>query len=195
MFNASKGAEMKNEAITLAGGCFWCIEAVFKRLKGVESVLSGYAGDGKANPTYDEVSAGNTGYTEALQIHFDPSVISLEKIFDVYWAVHDPTTLNRQGNDTGPQYRSAIFYSNTEQKNIALKSIEQLKQSGKFKDPIVTALEPFKQFYEAEQYHRDFYDKNREYGYCKLVIDPKITKLYKDFKEELKEEYLDTDIY
>ncbi|MHB8870965.1 MAG: peptide-methionine (S)-S-oxide reductase MsrA [Candidatus Doudnabacteria bacterium] len=195
MFNASKGAVMKNEVITLAGGCFWCIEAVFKRLRGVESVLSGYAGDGKPNPTYEEVSTGKTGYTEALQIHFDPSVISLEKLFDVFWAVHDPTTLNRQGNDVGPQYRSVIFYSNTEQKEIALKSMEQLKQSGRSNDPIVTAIEPLKQFYDAEQYHRDFYDKNRENGYCRLVIDPKITKLYKDFKEELKDEYLDADIY
>lgn len=181
---------MNTETTTLAGGCFWCIEAVFKRLKGVESVTSGYAGDGKPNPTYEEVSTGTTGYTEALQIHFDPETISFQRILDVFWAVHDPTTLNQQGNDIGPQYRSVIFYHNEEQKKIAEGSKKHLAESAKYQGEIVTAIEPLRHFYEAEANHRDFYDQNRGYGYCRLVIDPKITKLYKDFKGELKEEYL-----
>lgn len=181
---------MNIETATLAGGCFWCIEAVFKRLKGVESVVSGYAGDGMSNPTYEQVSTGTTGYTEALQIHFDPEIIPFQKILDVFWAVHDPTTLNQQGNDIGPQYRSAIFYHNEEQQKIAEESKKHLAESAKYLGAIVAAIEPLKSFYEAEDNHRDFYDKNRGYGYCRLVIDPKITKLYKDFKGELKEEYL-----
>ncbi len=180
---------MKSETVVLAGGCFWCIEAVFKRLKGVESVISGYAGEGKDNPTYEEVSTGNSGYTEALKINFDPEIISFQKILDVFWAVHDPTTLNQQGSDIGPQYRSVIFYANQEQKEAAEDSKKHLQESGKYKGEIVTAIEPLKHFYEAEENHRDFYDRNRDYGYCRLVIDPKITKLYKDFKEDLKEEY------
>ena len=181
---------MKTEIATLAGGCFWCTEAVFKRLKGVESVASGYAGDGLPNPTYEEVSTGKTGYTEALQIHFDPEVISFQKILDVFWAVHDPTTLNQQGNDIGPQYRSVIFYHNDQQKTIAEESKKHLAESAKYEGVIVTAIESLKSFYQAEEKHRDFYDQNRGYGYCGLVIDPKITKLYKDFKGDLKEEYL-----
>ncbi len=180
---------MNKETATLAGGCFWCIEAVFKRLKGVESVTSGYAGDGKPNPTYEEVSTGKTGYTEALQIHFDPGIISFKKILDVFWAVHDPTTLNQQGNDIGTQYRSVIFYHDEEQRKIAEESKKHLAENAKYQKEIVTAIEPLKSFYEAEANHHDFYDKNRGYGYCRLVIDPKITKLSKDFKGELKEEY------
>jgi peptide-methionine (S)-S-oxide reductase len=173
---------------TLAGGCFWCVEAVFKRLKGVDSVMSGYAGTGTQVPQYEEVASGRTDFTESIQIDFDPSVISFEKLLEVFWAVHDPTTLNRQGADIGPQYRSAIFYTNEEQKKIAQESIKQLEESGKYKDKIVTAIEPLANFYPAEEYHRDYYDQNRSQGYCRVVIDPKIQKLYKEFKSELKQE-------
>ena len=179
----------KMELATLAGGCFWCTEAVFRRLKGVESVMSGYAGDGKPNPTYEEVSSGTTEYAEAVQITFDPTVISFDKLLDVFWAVHNPTTLNRQGADMGTQYRSAIFYNSDEQKTAAEASIKRLTESKKYSDPVVTKLEKYAAFYAAEEYHRDFYERNRSNGYCSLVIDPKIHKLYKDFKKDLKTEY------
>jgi peptide-methionine (S)-S-oxide reductase len=175
---------------TLAGGCFWCVEAVFKRLRGVNSVMSGYAGAGSVAPSYEAVSSGATPFAEAIQIGFDPAVISFEKILDVFWAVHDPTTLNRQGNDIGRQYRSVIFYHDAEQKSQAENSVQQLAKSGKYAQKIVTAIEPFSNFFAAEQYHRDYYDQNRSAGYCRLVIDPKIQKLYKDFKADLKEDYL-----
>jgi peptide-methionine (S)-S-oxide reductase len=174
------------QTATFAGGCFWCIEAVFKRLKGVTSVKSGYEGSGKPNPTYEEVSGGHTGYAEAVQIEFDPSVISYQKLLDVFWAVHEPTTLNKQGNDVGTQYRSAIFYHNDEQKAEAENS-KSAAQS-KFPDPIVTAIESQSNFYPAEKYHDDYYDQNRNQPYCRFVIDPKIQKLYKDFAQDLKEE-------
>lgn len=171
---------------TLAGGCFWCTEAVFKRLKGVESVMPGYSGGTIENPSYEQVSSGNSGHAEVVQIKFDPSVISFEKILEVFWALHDPTTLNQQGADMGTQYRSAIFYHDQEQKSQAEQSKEHLAKSGKYKDPIVTEITEFKKFFPAEQEHLDFYDRNRAYGYCRLVIDPKIQKLYKDFQADLK---------
>ncbi len=177
----------KKQKATFAGGCFWCVEAVFKRLKGVESVMSGYAGNGKDNPSYEEVSTGNTPYAEAVQIEFDPEQISYQKLLDVFWAVHDPTTLNRQGADVGPQYRSAIFYHDETQRAEAEKSKAELAQSGKYSETIVTAIEPLAKFFPAEEYHRNFYDQNRSYGYCRLVIDPKIQKLYKEFREDLKD--------
>ena len=172
---------------TLSGGCFWCTEAVFKRLKGVESVMPGYSGGEIKNPSYQEVSSGNSGHAEAVQIKFDPKVISFERILDVFWALHDPTTLNRQGADVGPQYRSAIFYHDEDQRKVAEDSRKHLADSGKYKDPIVTEITKYSEFYPAEQEHLDFYDRNRTYGYCRLVIDPKIQKLYKDFKADLKE--------
>ncbi|GAC1414044.1 MAG: peptide-methionine (S)-S-oxide reductase MsrA [Candidatus Doudnabacteria bacterium] len=170
---------------TIAGGCFWCTEAVFKRLKGVESVISGYAGDDGSVPSYNKVSMGNTPYAEAIQIQFDPTVISFEKILEVFWATHNPTTLNRQGNDVGTQYRSAIFYHDQSQKEAAEQSIKE--HSKDFSDPIVTSLESFTKFYSAEEYHLDYYEKNPNNPYCQLVIDPKIQKLLKTFKENLKE--------
>ncbi len=172
------------EIATLAGGCFWCTEAIFKRLRGVESVVSGYAGDDRAVPTYDRVSMGNTSYAEAIQIEFDSLVISLEKLLEVFFATHNPTTLNQQGNDRGPQYRSAIFYHSDEQKTVAEKSI--IDHAKDFSDPIVTAIEPFTKFFSAEEYHLNFYDRNKDYPYCQLVIDPKIKKLQEKFKEDLK---------
>lgn len=176
------------EVATLANGCFWCTEAVFRRLKGVESVMSGYSGEGEPNPKYYDVAMGMTTYAESLQIEFDSSVISFEKLLDVFWASHDPTTLNRQGADTGPQYRSVIFYHDENQKAIAEQSLTREDKSGKFSSPIVTAIEPFKNFYAAEQEHRDFYERNRENAYCRFIIDPKIQKLYKDFRSDLKTE-------
>ena len=178
------------ETATLAGGCFWCTEAIYKRLKGVESVTSGYAGGTVENPTYEQVSSGTTGHAESIQIEFDPSVISFEKILDVFFATHDPTTLNRQGNDVGTQYRSIIFYHDEEQKLSAQTKIEELTKSGKFKDPIVTKLEPFKNFYPAENYHQNYYEINKNSApYCPIVIDPKIQKLMREFSDDIKEEY------
>lgn len=183
------------ERATLSGGCFWCIEALFKRLKGVISVQSGYAGSGEPSPSYEEVSKGSTDYTEAVQIKFNPGIISYEKILEVFWAMHNPTTLNRQGNDIGPQYRSVIFYHNDKQRAMAEKSKERLASSRKYKELIVTNVEPFTNFYPAETYHQNYYEQNRNSNsYCQLVIDPKVRQLYRDFKAELKPEYSDGEI-
>lgn len=180
---------MKNvlQTATLAGGCFWCVEAVFKRLKGVISVVPGYSGGTVVNPTYEQVASGRTGHTEAIQITFDPAIITFEKLLDVFWAVHDPTTLNRQGHDVGTQYRSAIFYYDAKQKQGAERSMERLAASGTLIGSIVTELVPYSNFYPADASHKDFYDRNREFGYCRFVIDPKIQKLYKNFAADLKE--------
>ncbi len=166
------------ETATLAGGCFWCTEAVFKRLRGVSSVTPGYAGGTVANPTYEQVCKGNTGHAEAVRIEFDPERISFEKLLTVFFRLHDPTTANRQGNDVGTQYRSAIFYHSQEQKNTA----EKLKSgiSG-----AVTQIVPYTTFYPAEDYHRNYYEKNSYQPYCQYVIDPKIAKLMKEFAAEV----------
>lgn len=177
------------EKATFASGCFWCTEAVFIRLKGVISVNSGYAGGTIENPSYDTVSSGESGHAEAIQVTFDPKIISYDKLLDVFWATHNPTTRNQQGNDMGTQYRSVIFYHNDEQKKLAVESKERLEKSEKYKDPIVTEIIAFTNFYPAEGYHQNYYDRNQEYPYCQFVIDPKIKKLYKDFKEDIKEEY------
>lgn len=178
------------ELATLAGGCFWCTEAIFKRLKGVKSVVSGYAGGKDGNPTYQKVSVGNTGFAEAVQIEFDPKVISFERLLDIFWATHDPTTLNRQGSDIGAQYRSVIFYHNNEQKDLALESKEQMKKAGEFNNNIVTEVIPAKQFYTAEEYHQNYYERNKDLNpYCSIVINPKIEKLVTKFNKDVKEEY------
>lgn len=174
---------------TLAGGCFWCTEAIFERLKGVESATSGYAGGHIENPTYEQVSMGNTGYAEAIQVIFDPEVISFAKILDVFWATHNPTTLNQQGADIGTQYRSAIFYHDDEQHEIAEKSKAALAKSGIYKDLIVTEIVPYTNFYKAEDYHQKYYDQNGRQPYCNAVIDPKIHKLMKNFGNDVKDEY------
>lgn len=175
---------------TLAGGCFWCTEAIFKRLKGVISVTSGYAGGKGENPTYEEVSTGDTGFVESIQLKFDPKIISFEHLLDIFWAVHDPTTLNRQGPDIGTQYRSVIFYHNDKQKNLALKSKKRMERSGELRDKIVTEILPFKNFYTAEEYHQNYYDRNKNVNsYCSLVIDPKIQKLLDKFNADIKKEY------
>ena len=177
------------ETATLATGCFWCTEAIFNRLKGVSSVVSGYASSKVANPSYQAVCSGKTGAAEAVQITFDPSVISYDKLLEIFWHVHDPTTLNRQGNDVGTQYRSGIYYSNDEQKQIALASKETLEKSGAYKKPVVTEIVPFTNFYPAEDYHKEYYDRNRNQPYCQYVIDPKVRKLLKEYRKEVKEEF------
>ncbi|MDQ6660376.1 MAG: peptide-methionine (S)-S-oxide reductase MsrA [Chloroflexota bacterium] len=174
------------DTATFASGCFWCTEAVFQRLKGVTSVVSGYAASKVENPSYQQVCSGKTGAAEAIQITYDPSVISYGKLLEIFWHLHDPTTLNRQGNDVGTQYRSAIFYHNDEQKRIALAAKEALEKSGDYKKPIVTEIAPFTNFYPAEDYHNDYYDNNRSQSYCKFVIDPKVQKLLKEYKNDVK---------
>ena len=174
---------------TLAGGCFWCLEAIFKRLKGVEWVKSGYAASQVANPSYRQVCTGSTGAAEAIQVGYDPSVISYENLLDVFWHLHDPTTLNRQGNDIGTQYRSAIYYHHDEQTQAALASKAALEESGTYKNPVVTEITPFTNFYPAEDYHDDYYDNNRSAGYCVYVIDPKVKKLLKTYSNDVKPEY------
>lgn len=173
------------ETVTLAGGCFWCTQALFKRLKGVVSVVSGYAGGKMGNPSYEEVSSGSTGHAESIQIRFDPQIISYEKLLEVFFTLHDPTTLNRQGADVGEQYRSIIFYHDGDQKRIALEVKDSIEKSSFYKDPIVTQIIPYLNFYQAEEEHQNFYEKNPQLGYCKIVIDPKIQKLYKEFKKEV----------
>ena len=177
----------RSEIVTLGGGCFWCTEAVFKRLAGVEKVEPGYSGGSVPNPTYEQVCSGKTGHAEVVQITFNPDVISFKEILDVFFATHDPTTLNRQGPDTGTQYRSVIFYHTDEQKTIAEKTIEELEKSKTFKLPIVTQVEPFKAFYEAEDYHKDYFARHPERAYCQVIIAPKIDKLQKLFSAQLKE--------
>jgi peptide-methionine (S)-S-oxide reductase len=175
------------DTTTLAGGCFWCTEATFKRLKGVTSVTPGYAASKVENPSYEQVCSGRTGAAEAIQITFDPSIIPYDKLLEIFWHMHDPTTLNRQGNDIGTQYRSAIFYNNDEQKQIALASKAALEKSGSYKNPVVTEIVPFTNFYPAEDYHYDYYDKNRLQPYCMLVIDPKVKKLLKEYSNDVKD--------
>lgn len=177
------------ETATFAGGCFWCTEAIFDRLKGVTSVVSGYAASQVPNPSYEQVCTGRTGAAEAIQITFDPSIISYEKLLEIFWHLHDPTTLNRQGNDVGTQYRSAVFYHNDEQKRVAEAAKEAIEKSGTYKKPIVTEISPFTNFYPAEDYHTDYYDSNRFQPYCAYVIDPKVQKLLKEYRDEVKPEY------
>jgi peptide-methionine (S)-S-oxide reductase len=174
------------ETATFAGGCFWCGEAVFQRLKGVLKVTSGYTGGETDNPSYEEVVSGQTGHAEAIQIEFNPKEITFEKLLQVFFATHDPTTLNQQGADVGTQYRSAVFYKDEEQRKEAESFIKQLEASKKYDKPIVTKVEPLKKFYSAGTYHKDFYDNHKDAPYCQIVIDPKIQKLYRDFKDNLK---------
>lgn len=171
---------------TLGNGCFWCTEAVFDELRGVQSATSGYSGGAVKNPSYKEVCTGRTGHAEALQIIYDPKVVSFEKLLEVFWQTHDPTTLNRQGADVGTQYRSAIFYHNEEQRKIAEDLKKKLDASGAFNSPIVTEITPFANFYPAEDYHQEYYKLNGEAPYCQFVVRPKVEKFRKVFKEDLK---------
>ncbi len=171
---------------TLASGCFWCTEAIFQRLKGVQSVLPGYTGGVVDKPDYETVSSGSSGHAEAIQIVFDATVINYEQLLDVFFHLHDPTTINSQGADIGTQYRSAIFYHDEMQKQVASKKIEQLTQEKAYKNPIVTELAPFTAFFSAEKYHQNYYNSNRGQGYCQVVIDPKIQKLMKNYSKLVK---------
>ncbi len=177
----------KMEIATFGEGCFWCSEAIFQRLKGVVKVESGFAGGKVANPTYKEVCTGLTGHAEVSQITYDPSIISYEELLEVFWKTHDPTTLNRQGNDVGTQYRSVIFYNNEKQKELAEKYKKELNDAGVYPDPVVTAIEPFTNFYKAEDYHQDYFNENGNQPYCRLVILPKVEKFEQVFKSKLKE--------
>lgn len=179
----------KLETATLANGCFWCTEAIFQRLKGVVSVKPGYSGGKRPNPTYEQVASGATGHAEAIQIEFDPKILPYRKLLEIFFHTHNPTTLNRQGADIGTQYRSAIFYTDTKQKETAGKVRKDLEKSHFYKNPIVTEIVPFTAFYEAENYHKDYYNKNPNAPYCKFVIDPKLHKLLEEFGENVKEEY------
>lgn len=182
-----KGNQIMKESITLGAGCFWCVEAVFDQLKGVETVTSGYMGGSLKNPSYKEVCTGNTGHAEVIKIEFDPSVISLKEILEVFFQVHDPTTLNRQGGDVGTQYRSAIFYNSNEQKEIALAVKRQLNIAKVWDNPIVTEITEESVFYKAEDYHQDYYELNgNKNPYCSMVITPKVEKFKKAFSDKLK---------
>lgn len=172
------------ETATFAGGCFWCTEAIFEGLKGVSKVTSGYAGGHAGAPNYESVSSGNTGHAEAIQIEFDSNIISYKDLLYVFLKTHDPTTPNQQGADVGSQYRSVIFYANKEQAELAHEAVKDIQLN--LTSPVVTEILPLDKFYEAEDYHQDFYRNNPDKNYCKLVIDPKIQKLKKDFKEYLK---------
>ncbi|WP_369769484.1 peptide-methionine (S)-S-oxide reductase MsrA [Flavobacterium sp. WC2416] len=174
------------ETITLGGGCYWCVEAVYENLNGVKSAVSGFSGGKNANPSYEDVSTGRTGYVEVVQITYDKTVTNLNEIFQVFFTVHDPTTLNRQGADVGTQYRSVIFYKNEEQRLAAQNIINELSNAKIYNSPIVTVVEPLTTFYKAEDYHQDYYANNKNQPYCRMVIQPKIEKFEKLFKDKLK---------
>jgi peptide-methionine (S)-S-oxide reductase len=170
----------------LGGGCFWCTEAIFTRLKGIKTITPGYSGGNGENPTYDQVTTGTTNFAESIKIEFNPNEISFETILKVFFATHDPTTLNKQGADTGTQYRSVIFYMDEEQKQIAEKLIKEEMESGEIDGQIVTTLEKFDKFYDAEEYHYRYYDNNPSNAYCSIVISPKVKKLFEKFPELVK---------
>lgn len=179
------------ETATFANGCFWCTEAVFKRLKGVKSVKSGYTGGAFENPSYDQVSTGTTNHAEAIEIKFNQEEISYEVLLKIFFHTHNPTTLNRQGNDIGTQYRSAIFYHNENQKTKAEKAKDEFNKNNPYGKDAVTEITPFTKFFPAEEYHQNYYERNKDYPYCTVVIDPKIRKLIKDYSKYVKEEYLE----
>jgi len=176
------------EYAVLGGGCFWCLDAIYRRVSGVSNVISGYAGGKTKNPTYEEVCSGTSDHVEIVKIEYDPSIISFENILEIFWHIHNPTTINRQGADIGTQYRSVIFYLNEDQKKIAEQSLEILEKSGIFKEPIVTTIEPLSEFYTAEPYHQNYYNMNRMANpYCMAVIDPKVKKFIYEYSDFLKE--------
>ena len=179
-------SETRGQVAVFGGGCFWCTEAVFDELRGVHLVVSGYAGGATKNPTYEQVCSGRTGHAEVIRVEFDPSENSFRDLMTVFFATHDPTTLNRQGNDVGTQYRSAIFYADEQQKMEAAVFIKELDDAKTFRNPIVTTLEPLAEFYPAEDYHQKYYANNRYQPYCQMTIPPKLGKLHKQFSELLK---------
>lgn len=176
------------EKATLAGGCFWCLEAIYKKVKGVKEVISGYSGGQTKNPTYEQVCSDTTGHAEAVQITFNPDVISYEEILKIFWQIHNPTTLNRQGYDVGSQYRSAIFYHNEQQKQIAEKLKQELQDANIWTEPIVTEIVPYGEFYPAEEYHKDYLENHPENNYCQMVVIPKVEKFKKRFQDYLRED-------
>jgi peptide-methionine (S)-S-oxide reductase len=177
----------QREVATLAGGCFWCLEAAFQELRGVEQVVSGYAGGHVPNPSYEQVCTGTTGHAEVVQITFDPTVLSFDDVLHVFFTIHDPTTLNRQGGDVGTQYRSAIFYHSAAQQAAAERVMAELTAEQVWDDPLVTELVPLERFYPAEEYHRDYYRRNPAQGYCRAVIAPKVAKVRKLYLDKLKQ--------
>lgn len=177
---------MRSEITTLGGGCFWCLEAVFDQLKGVTDVVSGYAGGAIKNPSYEAVCGGRTGHAEVIQVTFDADVVSLENVLRVFFTIHDPTTLNRQGNDVGTQYRSAIFTHSDEQRTTAQRVIDEVNAATMYRDPVVTQLEPFTEFFVAEDYHQEYFAKHPYQGYCQFVVAPKVAKFRKQYFEQLK---------
>jgi len=181
-----KSSSMETETITFGSGCFWCTEAIFQQVKGVEKVVSGYSGGHVVNPTYEQVCEKNTGHAEVCQLTFDPSQVSVDELLEIFWQTHDPTTLNQQGNDVGPQYRSVVFYHNEMQKQRAEFFLNELSKSGAYEKPIVTTIEPYKNFYKAENYHQDYYKQNGSQPYCYFVIRPKVEKFEKAFKDKMK---------
>jgi len=183
---AQNKKSMKYDTITLGTGCFWCSQAVFERVKGVVSATAGYSGGEAPDPTYQQVCTGTTGYAEVVQVVYDPQKLSLEKLLEIFWKTHNPTTLNRQGADVGTQYRSVIFYHNAAQKAVAEALKKRLEEEKIWADPVVTEISPFKNFYPAEKYHQDYYLKNPSAGYCQFVITPKLEKFEKIFREEVK---------
>lgn len=176
----------QRETATLGGGCFWCLEAVFDDLRGVESVVSGYAGGHVPSPSYEQVCAGSTGHAEVVQVTFDPAEVSFRDILDVFFTIHDPTTPNRQGGDVGTQYRSAVFYHDDEQKRTAEQAIRDLEAEGVWENPIVTQVVPLTEFYPAEDYHQEYFARNPRAGYCQVVIAPKVSKFRKQYLSRLK---------
>ena len=189
LFAQNKTTKSTNlETITLAGGCYWCVEAVYENLNGVQSAVSGYAGGKNVNPTYEDVSTGKSGYAEVVQITYDKNATNLDEIFKVFFIVHDPSTLNRQGADVGTQYRSAIFYKNETQKKAAQTIINAMKKASIYDRPIVTTLELLTKFYKAEDYHQNYYANNKNQPYCQMVIQPKMEKFEKLFKSRLKKQ-------
>ncbi|MEW6060346.1 MAG: peptide-methionine (S)-S-oxide reductase MsrA [Bacteroidota bacterium] len=179
---------MNYEVATLGAGCFWCVEAIYQRLEGVEKVESGYSGGNVKNPSYEQVCTGRTGHAEVIQLTFDPKKISYKELLEVFFRTHDPTTLNRQGNDVGTQYRSVIFYHTDEQRKIAEQVKKETEQAKIWDDPIVTEISPFTAFYKAEEYHQNYYNQNSYKPYCMLVINPKLNKFRKEFGGKLKKE-------
>ena len=189
LFAQNKTTKSTNlETITLAGGCYWCVEAVYENLNGVQSAVSGYAGGKNVNPTYEDVSTGKSGYAEVVQITYDKNATNLDEIFKVFFIVHDPSTLNRQGADVGTQYRSAIFYKNEAQKKAAQTIINAMTKASIYDRPIVTTLELLTKFYKAEDYHQNYYANNKNQPYCQMVIQPKMEKFEKLFKSRLKKQ-------
>lgn len=186
VIRTDKKAIMGKDTITFGAGCFWCVEAIFQQVKGVDTVVSGYSGGHVDNPTYEQVCDKTTGHAEVCQIVYDPQVVSVDELLEVFWQTHDPTTKDKQGNDVGPQYRSVIFYHNEHQKERAEYYLEKLQQSGAYDRPVVTTIEPFTKFYAAENYHQNYYNNNGNQPYCYFVIRPKLEKFEKVFKDKMK---------